>query len=171
MRDAVVPVEPDLEEPESGRDFMKLKAFVFDDDDNVRSLLACILERRGYKVLSFPDPSHYSPCSDKGCSCPPGQVCGDILITDKNMPNMTGLEFIENQMQHGCKCFAQNRAVVSGMWTEAERARARTLGCHIIDKPFRIAELNRWLDECERRVALSRKPGGRQVAPAHPLGA
>jgi len=136
---------------------MKLRAFIFDDDKKIRSLLSIILEKRGYEVLSFPDSSHYSIYSDAKCSCPPGHVCGDILITDNNMPNIKGIEFIRNQMQKGCRGIVQNKAVMSGTWTDAELAHAKSLGCRIFDKPFMLEEIHKWLDECEKRRDPDRK--------------
>jgi len=136
---------------------MSLRAFVFDDDEKIRSLLSIILESRGYKVLSFPDPTYYFLYSDTECSCPPGYVCGDILITDNNMPNMKGLDFIQDRIQNGCRGIVQNKAVMSGTWTAAERAYAETLGCKIFEKPFMIVEIHKWLDECEKRMDPARK--------------
>ncbi|MEC4684982.1 MAG: response regulator [Nitrospirota bacterium] len=136
---------------------MSLRAFVFDDDEKIRSLLSRILESRGYTVLSFPDPTYCALHSDTECSCPPGQVCGDILITDNNMPNMNGLEFIQNQMQKGCRGIVQNKAVMSGTWTEVDHAYAKSLGCRIFEKPFMVEEIHKWLDECEKRMDPSRK--------------
>ncbi|HEC97254.1 MAG TPA: response regulator [Nitrospirae bacterium] len=136
---------------------MNLRAFIFDDDERIRSLLSIILERRGYKVLAFPDPTYFSLYSDTECSCPPGHVCGDILITDNNMPSMKGLEFIRNRMQNGCRGIVQNKAVMSGIWTALDLAYAKSLGCRIFEKPFMIEEIHKWLDECEKRMDTTRK--------------
>lgn len=135
---------------------LKLRAFVFDDSEELRSLISSILETRGYEVLSFSEPTHspiYLACE---CQCSRDNPCGDIFITDINMPNMTGLEFIENQLRNGCKAILQNKAVMSGGWTEAELEQAGKLGCQIFNKPFRLEELIRWLDECEKRIAPAR---------------
>ncbi len=136
---------------------MKLRAFIFDDDEKIRSLLSIIMEKRGYNVLSFPDPSYYSIYLDAECSCPPGHVCGDIWITDNNMPNMKGLEFIQNQLRKVCRGITQNKAVMSGTWTAVDLAYAKKLGCRIFEKPFLIAEIHKWLDECEKRMDPERK--------------
>jgi len=73
------------------------------------------------------------------------------------MPNMKGLEFIQRQVQKGCRGIVQNKAVMSGTWTDADIAYAGSLGCRIFEKPFMIEEIHRWLDECEKRIDTARK--------------
>jgi len=136
---------------------MKLRAFVFEDNDALRDITSFILEGREYEVLSYSEPLLCPAYLDLECPCPAGSACGDIFITDNVMPNMTGLEFIENQMRHGCKAIAKNKAVISGAWTDAELERAKRLGCKTFEKPFKTSELLSWLDECEKRIDPNRK--------------
>ena len=136
---------------------MKLKVFIFDDDEQFRYLLSLILEKRGYEVLSYSEPLTCPVYLNRKCPCPEGYVCGDIFLTDINMPKMTGLDFIENQKRNGCKIDVQNIAVMSGLWTNADRLRAKTLGCQTFEKPFDSAELFSWLDACEKRIDPNRK--------------
>jgi YesN/AraC family two-component response regulator len=89
------------------------------------------------------------------CPCPVSHICADIIMTDLNMPNITGLEFIENQIKHGCK--VRNIALISGDWSEPEMNRAHELGCMSFSKPLRIAELIAWLNQCEKRIDPNRK--------------
>ncbi len=86
---------------------------------------------------------------DRDCQCPTGYICGDIIITDINMPNITGLDFIENQIKHGCK--VRNFGVMSGSWSDSEVRHAKEFGCTIFKKPFGIDELNNWLDQCKTK--------------------
>jgi CheY-like chemotaxis protein len=71
------------------------------------------------------------------------------------MPNMTGLEFIEHQKSNGCK--VQNVAVMSGSWTDEEREHAKRLGCRTFKKPFKIDEIKKWLDACEKKLDSNSK--------------
>jgi CheY-like chemotaxis protein len=136
---------------------MKIRAFVLDDDEAIRSLISYILEERGYEVLSYSEPLFCPVYLDSKCPCPMKYVCGDIFITDINMPNITGLEFLENQMRNDCKATVQNMAVMSGAWTDTQLEQAKKLGCRIFEKPLNFEEVSKWLDECEKRIEPDRK--------------
>ena len=136
---------------------MKLRVFVFEDNDALRGIISSILENRGYEVLSYPEPFFCPIYLDRECPCPEDYACGDIFITDNSMPNMTGLEFIESQVRHGCKAIEKNKAVMSGALKDAELEQAKRLGCKTFEKPFRTNELVSWLDECEKRIDPKRK--------------
>ena len=129
---------------------MRIRVFVFEDDDIIRSLLWEILDRRGYEVFTFPDPGSCPLHLASGCLCPVEEACGDIIISDLRMPNMSGLEFVQNQMKKGCKL--KNVALISGAWSDTDLQSARRLGCQPFQKPFKIDEINTWLDECERKI-------------------
>ena len=106
---------------------MKLRAFVFDDNDMLRKTISSVLESRGYEVFSYSEPLLCPVYLAR--KCPHDYPCVDVLITDLRMPNMTGLDFIENQMAKGCKGMVKNKAVMSGAWTEVQLEQAKRLGC------------------------------------------
>ena len=134
---------------------MRLRVFVFEDDELVRSLLWRMLDMRGYEVFTFPDP-HLCPLHvSKACQCAPGQACGDVIISDLDMPNVRGLEFVEAQLAKGCKCV--NVALMSGNWSESELERTREIGCKVFAKPFQLNEIDRWLDEIEKQTDPNRE--------------
>ncbi len=128
---------------------MKIKAIVLDDDDSIRTLTSEILKDRGYEVCASSEPLFSPVYLNEECACS-DEHCSTIVITDINMPNMTGLEFIEHQKSMGCKF--QNVAVMSGRWTNESLAHANRLGCQTFSKPFKITEIKKWLDECEDRL-------------------
>ena len=72
---------------------MQIRAFVIDDDAEIRSILASLLEIRGYEVVTFP-----SAVVCRRCPCLAGQVCADIVISDVSMPRLTGVQFVEQQI-------------------------------------------------------------------------
>lgn len=137
------------------------RAVVIDDDQAIRSVISSILKRRGYEVHASTEPLSCPIFLHHECQCQIEHACTNILITDVNMPNMTGLEFIKNQKINGCK--VQNIAVISAAWQESDLKLAKNLGYKIFKKPFKINELNKWLDECERNtdpnIKLSNLPG------------
>jgi CheY-like chemotaxis protein len=136
---------------------MKFRAIVIDDNEEVRSIISSIMELRGYEVVSSPEPPVCPVYLDSECECPYEHECMDVLITDQRTPKMTGLDFIENQTRNGCKAIMKNKAVISGNWTKEECEQAKSLGCQIFNKPFRIEEISEWLDECEKSIDPNRK--------------
>ena len=136
---------------------MKIRVFIFEDDDHIREALTYILRQRKYEVLEYLSPYVCPIYLDSECNCPQENMCGDIFITDINMPRVSGLEFIASQMKNGCKVITANKAIMSGSWTEEQLEYAGKLGCHIFHKPVSMDELNSWLDECERRIDPTRK--------------
>ncbi|GBE02541.1 sensor histidine kinase RcsC [bacterium BMS3Abin08] len=134
---------------------MRLRVVVVDDDELIRSLTSSALESRGYEVIACSEPLFCPVYLDRKCPCPQNQLCCDVIITDINMPNMTGLEFIENQRKNGCK--VPYMAIMSGSWTDAELEQAKSLGCHVFRKPLSIDVFDEWLDECEKSIDPNRK--------------
>lgn len=134
---------------------MKFRALIFEDDDAVRGYLRQLIDSLGYEVFTFPDPS-VCPLNDKStCDCPLEQACSDIIISDINMLEMQGLEFIKDMKQKGCK--VNHIAIMSGDWTPAAIEEAEKLGCEIIQKPFPSKVVTDWLKKCEKQVKENRK--------------
>jgi len=125
---------------------MKIRAMVFEDNVFLRSMMNEFLSRRGYEVVAFSNPTDCPLLHSDACY----YACADILISDLSMPNMTGLQFIDNQIRKGCHI--QNVALMSAGWTTEEHEYAERIGCQIFSKPFRFDNLNLWLDECESRI-------------------
>ncbi len=130
---------------------VKIRAVVIDDEEAIRDLISDILEMRGYEVHASSEPLlcpiYLADCE---CPCPSEHFCAHIIITDIYMPNMTGFEFIEHLKSSGCK--VQNIAVMSGNWTDVEIKHAKSLDCHMFQKPFKIDEIEKWLNECEKKL-------------------
>ncbi len=133
---------------------MKVRAMVLGNYDPLRTLVSYILKDRGYEVYAYSDPFLSPVYCDSERSCPEENICPNIIITDNEMPNMTGFEFIEYQKSKGCK--VQNIAIISGRWTNENIKHAKRLGCQIFEKPFKLDEVKKWLDECEKELGHSR---------------
>ena len=76
-------------------------ALVFEDNLVCRSLLEDILAEKQYKVTSFVSPALFLPqCAETRCrmGCP----CVDVIMTDNEMPGLTGLEFLALLKKYGC---------------------------------------------------------------------
>ncbi|WP_096895737.1 response regulator [Candidatus Scalindua japonica] len=134
---------------------MKLKAIALEDNDSLRTLIYGILKDRGYEVHAFSEPFLSPLCHDYEFPCPEGHICPNIIITDIDMPNMTGFEFIEYQKSKGCK--TQHIGIMSGSWTNENIKHAKRLACHMFNKPFKIGEIKKLLDECEKKLDRNSK--------------
>lgn len=143
---------------------MTVRILVFEDDTMTRDLLASGLRKRGYEVLAFPSPVTCSLVSDRAAFCSHEHACADIVITDMNMPCMTGLEFVWHQYQKNCKCPPENKAVVSAELSWNQEQEFASLGCRYFQKPFKLGEILAWASECERRI-----PAGRILIPSNSL--
>ena len=67
----------------------------------------------------------------------------------------SGLDFAETLRRRGCQ--ARHVALMSGAWSGEDAARATTMGCRMLQKPFSITEIQAWLDVCEKTVDPMRR--------------
>ncbi len=132
----------------------RLRALVFDDDDGLRELLTLLLQARGYEVFSYAEPIHCPVYDLLDCACGSGFVCADIVVTDLQMPRVSGLDLVEQQRTRHCRIDADNVAVMSAGWTPEDLDRAEELDCRVFHKPFALAEFRAWLDACDKRARL-----------------
>jgi hypothetical protein len=55
-----------------------------------------------------------------------------------------------------------NKALITAHLSEREQAALQKLGSFYLAKPFRIADLSQWLDECEKRLDIQTPIGIRR---------
>ena len=134
---------------------LKLRVVLIEDNKAIRRLLSEIFDDRGYEIFGFSNPAICPLQMLPECRCDPNQTCTDMIVSDLNMPNITGLRFVENQKKKNCKC--QHVVLMSGNWTEQDLLRAHELGCKTLAKPFTFQELYEWLDEVERSIEPTRE--------------
>jgi len=136
---------------------IEARIFLLEDDDNLRQLIEKLLAREGREIIAAREPLLCPVYLDGRCDCPPGTVCGDILITDMQMPRMDGLTFIANQVAKGCRGLSRNKAVFSGRLVAVDCARATELGCEVFEKPGGLDDLLQWVDRRAAAIAPERK--------------
>jgi CheY-like chemotaxis protein len=133
----------------------RLTAVVIDDFKLFRDLLTEILQERGYAVTSYATPHEFKCLKGNFCRCTAEQRGVDLLLTDNRMIYLSGLELIEQLQERNCRLLAKNRAIISDLWTHEEKNRARQLGCQTFEKPFSLATIQTWLDNCEAGLKAS----------------
>lgn len=120
-------------------------AVVIDDEESVRDLLYEILTSLGYETKVFNSPMDI-PCIHESCphDCVGGDIPPTLLITDIQMPEMNGLDFVLHKIEKGCKI--KNVAIISGSWDDEQRAIAEKLKCKKFDKPFGFSDIANWVN-------------------------
>jgi DNA-binding NtrC family response regulator len=131
------------------------RVLIFDDDEIIRQLLWIYFDKREYEVFTFPHPKACPLCDTESCECPIDQACSDIILTDLEMPNMKGIDFLENQLSKGCKC--KHLALMSGNLNESDYQFAKEKGIKVFKKPFSISEIDKWVKEIEKARKATRR--------------
>jgi DNA-binding response OmpR family regulator len=131
------------------------RILIFDDSEEIRSLLYDFFKIRGYEVFSFPNPAVCPISHEKMCPCPTGEACSDFILSDLNMPLKQGIDFLEEQIRKGCQC--NNMALMSGDFTENDVSRAKSIELKLLRKPFVITEIFEWIESIEKTIERDRK--------------
>jgi len=122
-----------------------MRALVFDDDDSIRELVTMILQDSGFIVEEYDRPGSCPyGYGMNNCRCTREDFCADLIISDMQMPGMTGLQYIVQQLNNGCK--VKNIALMSASWQPEEYQHAKELGIQIFKKPFDLDEVSNWIE-------------------------
>lgn len=135
---------------------MQRRILLFEDEEAVRKLYGIYLRSKGYEVLEFATPVTCALIAENRCTCPRDYACADMIITDMNMPQMSGLELIRYQLAKGCHAPPQNKAILSAGLTPEQEEEARALGCRYLRKSAGLKELWAWLGLCEQHIPADR---------------
>jgi DNA-binding response OmpR family regulator len=146
----------------------KPRVLIFDDDAQILNMLEKYFTLKGYDALAFSEPTSCLIYGDSAESCSNLHPCADILITDFDMPHMTGVKMIERQQARGCRLEPRNKAVISGFMDDEYIRKTGEMGCAFFRKPFLLTDLDPWIKECESRMDLSLPVGIRRRELRHP---
>jgi len=134
---------------------MRYRVLIFEDDDSIRSALWQFFDSLGYEVFTFPDPSLCPHNEKQFCNCPLEHACSDLILSDINMPQVKGIDFIKDMKRKGCK--VKDISIMSGDWTIEAIEEAGKLDLKVIEKPFKFEVMGDWLDKCEKGLKENRK--------------
>ena len=73
---------------------LKFRVLLLEDNNAIRLLFSEIFDDRGYEIFSFSTPAICPLQMIPECRCGVNQTCTDIIVSDLDMPNMTGLSFL-----------------------------------------------------------------------------
>jgi len=147
---------------EGGQIMRKPRVTIFDDESMLLELLEFYFDKWGYEVLSYQTPIVCSAGSCKSLAS-----CADIVISDFNMPQMTGIELFQLQAQRGCRVERKMKAIMSDHADGALLKQCKDLGYKFFEKPFYSSELYIWVSECEKHFDLSKPLVGKKPNKRH----
>jgi two-component system, NtrC family, response regulator AtoC len=123
---------------------LKIRFLIVDDDKNIRRLCTTIGTSLGFSCAEA-DSGHAALQSLE-------TVGPDIILADLMMPNMSGLEFLEEVKKLAPRTEV---AIMTGHGSIEAAVRAMRMGAYdFITKPFRIEELKLLLQRMEEKVQL-----------------
>jgi CheY-like chemotaxis protein len=139
----------------------KPRVIIFDDEPTLLELLELCFAKWGYEVFSYRTPVVCPLNGSSAGSCESHAPCADLVISDFQMPLMTGIELFQLQAQRGCKVHKKMKAIMSGRSDGGLLTQCEDLGYRFFEKPFSCSDLTEWLSECEKNFDLSKQLGGK----------
>ncbi|MFZ2196303.1 MAG: response regulator [Thermodesulfovibrionales bacterium] len=139
----------------------KPRVIIFDDESMLLELMEFYFDRWGFEVFSFQTPI---VCLFNGSSgsCESLAPCADLVISDFQMPQMTGIELFQLQARKGCRIDNKMKAIMSGHADGELLKQCKDLGYKFFQKPFDYSELYAWVSECEKYFDLSKPLVGKK---------
>jgi CheY-like chemotaxis protein len=129
-----------------------IRAVIIDDEPAVLCCVRKLLERRGYEVATYQNPVDYPVANIRSCPCPMQRSCPDVIISDLDMPDISGIQLFEGMYAKGCRC--RHAALISGRGIEeTELIRMAKYGTRFFMKPLDLLQFYSWLDGVEKDVA------------------
>ena len=125
-----------------------LKVVVIESDPDLRLLLAKALEQQGHVVVAY-ENALVAPIGSSHCPCGNLPNCPDVIISDLDLPGMSGTAFIERLSHQQCRC--RNIALVTGSGIDPDSMQKMyRCNARVFLKPFRLAELANWFQTCQQ---------------------
>ena len=135
--------------PVSSLALARRRVLVAEDDPSLRRLIVTVLEQSGYDVVAAGDGVELLEQIEKLVSAPHAPSDSFVIVTDVNMPKLTGLDVLAV-----LRCaFVRTPVVLITAFGDAEtRAEARELGAAtVLDKPFDLDALRSVVDALSAR--------------------
>ena len=126
------------------------KIVIIEEDEAIRETLGVYSELLGYEPILFADPESCERFHENHKLTDENQNA-DLLVVEQKMKNMTGLEFIQKQLDKGRVFIEQHKVVLSDSMLRNELMQAKKLGCHALEKPVSYEFFEIWIKGTERK--------------------
>lgn len=120
------------------------KIIIIDRDSTILDLLYFFLSMRNYEISIFRKPVFCPVYTNPGHLCTQGP-CADALVMEYEV---SGFDLLIRQAGQGCRIDKKRKAIISSDLIGDMRQRSSRTGCEFFEKPFRLADISRWLDSC-----------------------
>jgi len=131
---------------------MGLRVYIFDTDLSLHKLLAILLKTKGHQVQELAGPCNNFLIHTENTPCPSDTSCADAIIVSTSPPVHKYIQQLVHQTHNGCKIPKQNIAVLTTSSTEGQRTAIQEMGFSVIKKPFKLSEIEEWLETCAKRL-------------------
>jgi DNA-binding NtrC family response regulator len=118
---------------------MSKRIFVVDDEPKIGNLFSNVLEKDGYDVDAFVNPKSLLEALDEGDEEP------DVVVADMIMPEMDGVELMENLQERGLDAPIIIMTAHSSVQTAVEAMRQGAF--HYLEKPVNLEEMRALLEK------------------------
>ena len=126
---------------------MSKEILIVDDSPSVRRMVSMTLQQAGYTVAEAVDGA-------KGLEAAKARRY-DMVITDQNMPNMTGLELLQNIRQNsGCTDMPVLMVTAEGLKENVLEAVKAGVSNYVV-KPFTAEVLQEKIETIFKKMAAS----------------
>lgn len=130
-----------------------MKVVVVDDDPMVLVVIEKLLTHRGHTVLAYASAME-CPLYTGPCPCAASNPCPDVVISDFNMPEVNGAQFLQALKDRGCHC--AHLAIISGQSVPKEAmSQLNKYGTRFFLKPMDMDELYAWLDRIPQPAPIT----------------
>jgi len=111
------------------------KALLLEDNRLCRMVLKDIVEQYGFETECHTDPVSFLNSCDRNLSLSQYIEIYNMILTDKDMPGMSGLQFLDLIIREVPGIKDMSIAVMSGDWSFQEVTHVQRLGFRHFDKP------------------------------------